>query len=181
MKSMNMVKRVIWELEAILHFVNSKRLSHITWICNLFPTNPKIVKLFVFVILAMAGNTRTQAQSLCIHTMMHHFSALSFRVRFIFCSLRFGWMFLNHMQHIINVHTGKCGFSFWGKSLVGFFLFSVRHCFGNYTVFVCQPVFQHTTLVYFPFVSFDESIIAEVAHTLQNASTSKQTYTLTYT
>lgn len=84
MKSLNMVKRVIWELEAILHFVNSKRLSHIPWICNLFQTNPKIVKLFVFVILAMAGTSRTPAQSLCIHTMMHHFSALSLRVRFFF-------------------------------------------------------------------------------------------------
>lgn len=122
MKSLNMVKRVIWELEAILHFVNSKRLSHIPWICNLFRTNPKIVKLFVFLILAMAGTSRTPAQSLCIHTMMHHFSALSLRVRF-FCSLRFGWMFLNHMQHIINVHTGKCGFSFWAKAWLVFFSF----------------------------------------------------------
>lgn len=67
-------------------------------------------------------------------------------------------------------------FRFGGKAWLVFFLFGETLLWKLYGFLFAKPVFQHMTLVYFPFVSFDESIIAEVAHTLQNASTSKQTY-----
>lgn len=168
-------------------------------ITNLCSPNPKIVKVLFslsrsrsFVILANVAQLPSICSD-CIHTVYIHIMQRRIISRHLVLAFSplFGWMFLNHMQqHIINVHTGKCGFSFLGKPL--FFLsFSVSLHRWDIALEIIRFLFANLFfsirfLYTFSFLRFRRSIIAEVAHAMPwkrfrpaNRHSHTQTHTFT--